>query len=64
MNRLPAGLQGVRLLILNEGELAARLGRVERRRRTGRACRELQAQGARDVIVTLGARGVLFTNAR
>ena len=64
MNRLPASLQGVRLLILNEGELAARLGRVlQGDAALADACRELQAQGAQDVVVTLGARGVLFTNA-
>ena len=64
MNRLPAGLQGVRLLILNEGELAARLGReLNDDAALADACRELQAQGAQDVVVTLGARGVLFTNA-
>jgi pseudouridine kinase len=64
MNRLPAELQGVRLLILNEGELAARLGReLKDEGELAGACRELQAQGARDIIVTLGARGVLFTNA-
>jgi pseudouridine kinase len=64
MNRLPASLQGVRLLILNEGELAARLGRaLKDEDELAAACRELQAQGAQDVVVTLGARGVLFTNA-
>jgi pseudouridine kinase len=62
MNRLPAGLQGVRLLILNRGELAARLGRdLQDEAGLAAACRELQAQGAQDVIVTLGPRGVLFT---
>lgn len=62
MNRLPASLAGVRLLILNAGELATRVGRplagdVE----LAQACREVRAQGAEDVIVTLGARGVLYT---
>lgn len=62
MNRLPASLAGVRLLILNEGELAARLGRsLNGDAELAAACRELQAQGAEDVVVTLGARGVLFT---
>jgi pseudouridine kinase len=62
MNRLPAGLQGVRLLILNRGELAARLGRdLQDEAGLAAACRELQAQGTQDVIVTLGPRGVLFT---
>ena len=64
MNRLPASLLGVRLLILNEGELAARLGRVlHGEEALADACRALQAQGAQDVVVTLGARGVLFTGA-
>ena len=62
MNRLPASLVGVRLLILNEGELAARVGRaLDNEAELAAACRELQAQGAGDVVVTLGARGVLFT---
>jgi pseudouridine kinase len=62
MNRLPASLRGVRLLILNRGELGARLGRgLDGEAELAAACRELQAQGAQDVIVTLGPRGVLFT---
>jgi pseudouridine kinase len=62
MNRLPASLQGVRLLILNRGELGARLGRaLNSDDELAAACRELQAQGAQDVVVTLGPRGVLFT---
>ena len=62
MKRLPESLQGVRLLILNRGELAARLGRtLDSDDELAAACRALQAQGARDVVVTLGPRGVLFT---
>jgi pseudouridine kinase len=62
MNRLPDSLGGVRLLILNRGELAARLGRaLESDDDLAAACGELQAQGAQDVVVTLGPRGVLFT---
>ncbi len=64
MKRLPASLDGVRLLILNAGELAARVGReLKTDDDLAAACRTLQAQGARDVVVTLGARGVLFTTA-
>ena len=62
MARLPDALHGVRLAILNEGELAAR---VQRELVTdsdfAAACRALQDQGARDVIVTRGARGVVYT---
>ncbi|MDB5793305.1 MAG: pseudouridine-5-phosphate glycosidase [Massilia sp.] len=62
MNRLPRVLEGVRLLILNAGELAARLERpLNDDVDLAAACREVQAQGAEDVIVTLGPRGVLFT---
>jgi pseudouridine kinase len=62
MQRLPASLHGVRLLILNAGELAARAGRpLDSDADLAQACREVQAQGAQDVIVTLGARGVLYT---
>ncbi|MEN3277419.1 MAG: pseudouridine kinase [Massilia sp.] len=62
MQRLPESLHGVRLLILNAGELAARVGRpLDSDADLAQACREVQAQGAQDVIVTLGARGVLYT---
>lgn len=62
--RLPEKLDGVRLLILNEGELAARAGRaLHGETDLAAACRQLQVAGARDVIVTRGARGVLFTGA-
>ncbi|HBI68426.1 MAG TPA: pseudouridine-5-phosphate glycosidase, partial [Massilia sp.] len=47
-----ASLAGVRLLILNEGELAARVGRaLEGEAELAAACREVQAQGAEDVVV-------------
>ena len=63
MTRLPATLAGVRLLILNEGELAARAGHaLEGEAALHDACRALQQQGARDVIVTRGAHGVHFTS--
>jgi pseudouridine kinase len=59
MARLPRDLRGLRLLILNQGELAARMGRVLRTDQDlAAACREVQAQGARDLVVTRGARGV------
>jgi pseudouridine kinase len=62
MARLPRDLRGLRLLILNQGELAARIGRVLRTDQDlAAACREVQAQGARDLVVTRGARGVLYT---
>jgi pseudouridine kinase len=62
MARLPRDLSGVRLLIMNRGELAARVGRAL----TGdasldAAVLEVRAQGARDLVVTRGAEGVLFT---
>ena len=62
MHRLPADLSGVRLLILNAGELAARVGRpLPDAAALAAAMREVQAQGARDIVVTRGARGVLVT---
>ena len=62
MARLPDALDGVRLVILNEGELAARLGHdLVTDTDFAAACRALQDQGARDVIVTRGARGVFHT---
>jgi pseudouridine kinase len=62
MTRLPLNLAGVRVLILNEGELAARLGRkLASEQDLLAACREVQAQGAQDLVVTRGARGVIHT---
>jgi pseudouridine kinase len=62
MARLPRDLSGVRLLILNVGELAARVGRpLADDAAIETAMREVQAQGARDVVVTRGAAGVLLT---
>jgi pseudouridine kinase len=64
MARLPVDLEGLRLLIVNEGELAARVGRLLRSEAEfAAACREVQEQGARDLIVTRGAQGVLYTTA-
>jgi pseudouridine kinase len=63
MARLPASLHGVRLLIVNEGELAARVGRaLGSDAAIAAACIEVQRQGARDIIVTRGACGVMLTN--
>lgn len=62
MARLPADLSGLRLLILNEGELAARVGHpVDSADGVAQACAALQAQGAQDIVVTHGARGVSYT---
>lgn len=62
MARLPLDLAGVRLMILNAGELAARVARpLPDDDAIKAAMRDVQAQGARDVIVTRGARGVLVT---
>jgi pseudouridine kinase len=62
MAHLPQNLRGLRLLILNLGELETRCGKtLGSDEEIAAACRELQTQGARDVIVTRGAQGVLFT---
>jgi pseudouridine kinase len=64
MARLPADLAGLRLLIMNLGELQARMGRaIEGETQLLAACREVQAQGAQDVIVTRGSAGVAYTTA-
>ena len=64
MARLPADLHGLRLLILNRGELETRVGRaLPTAADVAAACREVQAQGARDVIVTCGGAGVFHTTA-
>jgi pseudouridine kinase len=62
MARLPHDLRGIRLLIVNEGELATRVGRpLHTEDDFAQACRAVQAQGARDLVVTRGAAGVLYT---
>lgn len=63
MAHLPEKLSGLRLLILNEDELAARVGHpLDGEAAIGAACAELQRQGAQHVIVTRGARGVMHTS--
>jgi len=62
MARLPRALSGARLLIMNAGELAAWLGRpLGDEAALEAAMREVRALGARDVVVTRGAAGVLLT---
>jgi pseudouridine kinase len=64
MARLPADLSGLRLMILNRGELETRAGRALPTEADVRAaCNEMQAQGAQDVIVTCGSQGVFHTRA-
>ncbi|GGC82311.1 carbohydrate kinase [Undibacterium terreum] len=63
MARLPADLHGLRLLILNQGELEARVGKtLENEEQIAEACRVVQQQGAQDLIVTFGGDGVLYTS--
>ncbi|MGV7208693.1 carbohydrate kinase [Oxalobacteraceae bacterium A2-2] len=62
MARLPADLRGLRLLILNRGELETRAGRaLPTEADVGAACTGLREQGVRDVIVTCGSQGVYHT---
>lgn len=62
MARLPTDLTGLRLLILNRGELETLAGRALPTEADVRlASRSVQAQGARDVIVTCGSQGVYHT---
>lgn len=62
MARLPTDLAGLRLLILNRGELESRVGRALPTEADVRAaCAEVRAQGAQDVIVTCGGQGVYHT---
>jgi pseudouridine kinase len=64
MARLPADLSGLRLLILNRGELETRAGRaLPTEAEVRAACNALQAQGAQDVVVTCGSQGVFHTRA-
>jgi pseudouridine kinase len=62
MERLPKDLTGCRLLILNQGELEVRTGReIHNDDDMLAACRQVQAEGAQDVIVTRGKTGVTYT---
>ena len=62
MANLPADLSGLNLLILNVGELHARVGRnLNTEADITAACREVHAQGVRRIIVTRGAQGVLYS---
>jgi len=64
MARLPPDLCGLRLLILNQGELESRVGKpLQNEEQVAQACRTVQQQGAQDVIVTFGGDGVLYTSA-
>ena len=64
MARLPQDLHGLRLLILNQGELETRIGApIATEADFAAACAAVQAQGAQDVIVTRGEAGVLYTRA-
>jgi pseudouridine kinase len=64
MSHLPQNLKGLRLLILNQGELETRVGRaLPTDADLHEACRIVQAQGAQDVIVTRGSTGVIHTTA-
>jgi pseudouridine kinase len=63
MARLPQDLHGLRLLILNQGELETRVGALLRTdAEIAAACRKVQAEGAQDVIVTRGVAGVIYTS--
>lgn len=63
MARLPVDLRGLRWLILNLGELETVVAqRIQGAAALGAACRQLQARGVRDVIVTMGGQGVALTD--
>ena len=63
MAHLPQDLTGLHLLILNRGELETRVARaLPTAFEVRAACREVQRQGARHVIVTCGGEGVYFTD--
>ena len=63
MTNLPVDLHGVALLILNLGELQTRVARpLNTEDEIAAACREVQMQGARNVMVTRGAQGIWYTD--
>jgi pseudouridine kinase len=60
MNRLPASLKGLSVLVLNVGELSALAGRrVAGDAALRRACLELLDRGLEGVVVTRAAKGVV-----
>ncbi|MDB5960739.1 MAG: pseudouridine-5-phosphate glycosidase [Massilia sp.] len=62
MARLPPDLTGLRLLILNQGELETRVGYPLRTdAEFAAACALVRSQGAQDVIVTRGGAGLFYT---
>lgn len=62
MARLPRDLSGLRVLILNLGELETRAGhKLTTTAKIAKACRKLQDDGAHHVIVTRGKDGVTYT---
>jgi pseudouridine kinase len=64
MANLPEDLHGLRVLILNQGELETRFGApLSTDDDFNAACNRLREQGARDVIVTRGGTGVIYTTA-
>jgi len=63
MANLPHDLRGLRLLILNQGELETRFGSPLKTDADFLAAfRGLRAQGAQDIIVTRGGTGVVYTD--
>ena len=62
MSNLPQNLRGLRLLILNQGELETRIGApLASDADFLAAFRTLRAQGVQDIIVTRGGSGVVYT---
>lgn len=62
MARLPQDLRGLRLLVLNRGELGAATGHcIAGPAELLAACQQLQQRGVQDVIVTMGGEGVTYT---
>ncbi|MFZ6873313.1 PfkB family carbohydrate kinase [Undibacterium sp. Di27W] len=64
MARLPQDLRGLRLLLLNLGELEAAVAhRINSDAEMAAACQQLQQRGVQDVIVTMGVDGVSYTSS-
>ena len=63
MAHLPSDLNGVSVLVLNRDELAAVDGvALPTLRSIGKACAGLRERGVGDAVVTLGAKGVAYTD--
>ena len=65
LDRIPENLEGVELFIGNRDEIAALVGEsTPNREQVPELCQRVLDKGAKQVILTMGAEGVFFTDAQ